>query len=113
MITVSTPLWLQRSMLRNLHQAAKSKVNKARASRAKEILDAIDYRFNTDGLPEENRSANLSMSKPANTEKYPTAAVQQPNSKKVSWPKGIFNRCINSIYGFLKQKPFLRLANNR
>jgi len=112
MITVSTPLWLQRSMLRNLHQAAKSKVNKARASRAKEILDAIDHRSNTSGLPEENSSANLSMSKPVNTE-YPTSAVQQPNTKKGSWPKGIFNRCINSIYGFLKQSPFLRLANNR
>lgn len=41
-VVISTPAWLQRRMMRNLQAAARNRVNRKRAVKAREILAAID-----------------------------------------------------------------------
>lgn len=41
-LIVSTPLWLQRRMLKNLQSVARSKISPARAEHAQKILKAIE-----------------------------------------------------------------------
>ena len=69
---VSTPLWLQRRMLRNLTQASKNKVSPSRAKTAKAVLQAIDE------ADEPVQTSKSPVAKPATTNagKHQPAAVE-------------------------------------
>ena len=74
---VSTPLWLQRRMLRNLTQASKNKVSPSRAKTAKAVLQAIDE------ADEPVQTSTLSVEKPATAKagKHESAAVKRSSSR--------------------------------
>ena len=106
-IEVECPKWLQRRMLKNLHDSAHNKINPVSAKSAEKILAAIKY--NTDEATSQSQTK---------TEKA-TDAHTQSNERslkpitKVSLGKGkfmahVFSKCVNSLRNFMSLKRCLQ-----
>ena len=101
-IIVSTPLWLQRQMLKNLQSAARDKVNPARAHRAHEILASINGKSKP--LVEPVRRDLADAVSPV------TQTARGPAPQKEGWASAAFSKVRS---GLIKAKAFFYLGSTQ
>ena len=96
---------VQRAMIRNLQEAARSKVNETRAQKAEDILDSLNHKPHTVSSLAE---ATTSTSKALDREMPVTTITQGANSKKGLWVKKVLHKCARGISGLAGRIRFRR-----
>jgi len=100
-ITVPTPLWLQKRMLRNLQQATKDRVSPIRAKKAENILITLKRKnevphLHSNTLPVTHQTA-------FNDNKSLKHSVRGKAFRVLRYVKTVFSRCLKHVFTLLKQ----------
>ena len=105
-ITVPTPPWLQRRMLRNLQQATKDRVNVIRAKKAEIILAKL--KRNNEAIHSHSKALPVTHQATVHSRKSVKQNVRVKILRVMQYVKAVFNRCFKRVFTSLKQASLSR-----
>ena len=100
-ITVPTPLWLQRRMLRNLQQVTKNRVNSIRVQKAEDILAMLRHKDEKVHL--HSTAFPVTQQMDFNDSKSLRHSVRDKALRMLRYVKAVFSRCLKHVFALLKQ----------
>ena len=107
-VVVDCPAWIQRSMIHNLQNAARGRINKERAQKAEDILAAIEGKCDLDGTLTSIQYDATPIT--AYNKKSAQQAVRSKRSEIPIYAKTFFGRCKKLASCFIKCARFWQPA---